>query len=171
LANKVNYTPYLYIEITEPRGRTPQIQNYSGCPSGDSYQKESRAAELHSPTRFKKKEQSKIIFYKNEIHMNNDVMEAVQNMTDGIDKFKAKQEKQLSEIKEDVAIMKDRGTGYSRNKSLGEMAVEALKEAGLDYDLQKGSRKTVIVKSAATMTTGNVTPVGTKCNPLFTVRC
>ena len=65
-------------------------------------------------------------------------------------------------MNEDIASAKDGGNGYSRSKSLGTLAVEALKEAGLTKELGKTVHVNVTInKSPATMTTANVTAVGT----------
>lgn len=78
-------------------------------------------------------------------------------------------EKQMKEMKEDVSIMKDRGTQGASNKSFGQQVVDAMKEADLfKTSLRKGEHRSLEVtinKTVGTMTTANVIPVGTNAIP------
>lgn len=74
--------------------------------------------------------------------------------------------KQMEEMAEDVARAKESKGDKSPKKSLGQLATEALKEAGVSSGLKKGERKQVEVnKEVADMGTGNVAAVGTNAIP------
>jgi HK97 family phage major capsid protein len=98
-----------------------------------------------------------------------EIFQILQDIGKNVDAYslsQAKIQKQIEEMQENINIVRDSGGGGGyRPKSLGQLAVEGLREQGLNSDLPKGSRKTVTVKAAGTMTTGNVTPVGTNAIP------
>ena len=77
----------------------------------------------------------------------------------------------MEEIRESINLLKDGGKGASQNKSFGQQFVEALKLKNITKDsLRKGQHEIfevngLINKAAATMTTANVTPVGTSSIP------
>lgn len=79
---------------------------------------------------------------------------------------------QIEEMQEDVAVVKERGGhhGGGSSKSLGQMVVDAIQEKKiLEKPLGKGEHRTFEInhtlKVSGTMTTGNVTPVGTNAIP------
>lgn len=76
--------------------------------------------------------------------------------------------KQLSEMAEDVAAFKNGNSASGAAKTIGEQVVAKLKEMGISSKMNKTQRATFDVevnKAAGTMTTSNVTPVGTGGTP------
>ncbi|UYN88138.1 MAG: phage major capsid protein [Cyclobacteriaceae bacterium] len=73
--------------------------------------------------------------------------------------------KVIDELQEEIRSLKDGAFTVTGRKSFGNVAIEKLKEVGLNAQLGKNERKRIVLKDAGTFTTGNVTPVGSNAIP------
>jgi HK97 family phage major capsid protein len=101
-----------------------------------------------------------------------DAVELLNELSNNIENFKTKNQNevkslkaQMEELTEDVNRVKDQPGRSFNSKTLGKMAIEQMREAGISSKLEKGSHRSFVIKEAGNFLTSNVTGVGTNSIP------